>query len=114
MLVFIVAFSLYVMPYLQAEVLVIFVLFDAVPLLGPAMLDFIGIAVLFEKHEDDQYFCLQVWHYVETKGDDKNKHCMATIWARVPPTARWKNTKLPQASHNVQVQGILYTPISLR
>ena len=86
---------------------------DAVPLLGPAMLDFIGTAVLFEKHGDNQYFCLQVWHYVGTKGDNKNKHVMANIWARVPPTARWKNTKLPQAGHNAQIQGILCTPISL-
>jgi hypothetical protein len=43
---------------------------------GPAMLDFIGTAVLFEKHGDNQYFCLQVWHYVGTKGDNKNKHVM--------------------------------------
>ena len=40
------------------------------------MLDFIGTAVLFEKHGDNQYFCLEVWHYVGTKGDNKNKHVM--------------------------------------
>ena len=44
------------------------------------MLDFIGTAVLFEKHGDNQYFCLEVWHYVGTKGDNKNKHIMANMW----------------------------------
>ena len=38
---------------------------------------------------------------------------MATIWSRVLPTVRWKNTKLPHAGHNAQIQGILYLSISL-
>ena len=75
------------------------------------MLDFIGMATLFEKNGDDQYFSLQIWHYVGNKGDNTSKHCMATIWSRVLPTARWENTKIPQAGHNAQVQGILYIPM---
>jgi len=83
--------------------------YDAgVPLLGPAILSFIGTATLFDTQGEVKYISLQIWHYVGNNGDDSaEKHSMGTIWSRVPPTPRWSNTKLPRAGHLAQIQGAI-------
>ncbi|KAN0067640.1 hypothetical protein V8E54_014205 [Elaphomyces granulatus] len=75
------------------------------PLLGPAVLTFDGTVSMFEKHGDNQYFSVQVWHYVGKNNDGKSPRYMGTIWCRIPPTPRWRNFNLPRAGHLVQLQG---------
>ncbi|KAN0067696.1 hypothetical protein V8E54_014261 [Elaphomyces granulatus] len=52
----------------------------SVPLLGPAVLTFDGTVSMFEKHGDNQYFSVQVWHYVGKNNDGKSP--MIGIWAQ--------------------------------